>query len=79
MEQKRTIQCSCCGKQFIVEPAVEERTVIEKDFLHIRKQWGYFSKRDGIIHEFDVCEECYDKWLENFAIPPDNKKATELI
>ena len=76
MEAKKVIQCNCCGKQFTVNET--EKTILEKEFLHVRKQWGYFSNKDGIIHEFDVCEECYDKWLENFVIPPENRKATEL-
>lgn len=77
MESRKIVQCNCCGKQFTVDGT--ERTIIEKEFLHIKKQWGYFSNKDGIIHEFDVCEECYDRWLENFVIPPEKRKATELM
>lgn len=66
--------CNCCGKSFAVLNEIPQ-----EDFLHIKKQWGYFSKRDGMIHEFLVCEECYEKWLENFVIPPDEKQATELL
>ena len=77
MEAKKIMQCSCCGKEFTVNET--EKTILEKEFLHVRKQWGYFSNKDGIIHEFDVCEECYDRWLENFVIPPENRKATELM
>lgn len=77
MEAKKIVQCNCCGKQFTVNEI--EKTIIEKEFLHIHKQWGYFSGKDGIIHEFDICEECYDRWLENFVIPPENRKATELM
>ena len=31
--------------------------------------WGYFSKKDGETHSFDLCEECYDKWIGGFQIP----------
>ncbi len=74
MEEKKSIVCNCCGKRFSAST-----NVIEKDFLCVKKQWGYFSKKDGVIDEFFVCESCYDKWLENFVIPPNKKMATELL
>lgn len=74
MNENTTRNCNCCGKQFTASG-----NTLKKDMLHVKKQWGYFSKKDGIIHEFFVCEECYDKWLENFVIPPEIKNATELL
>lgn len=74
MKGNTTVMCNCCGKQFAASG-----NLIEEDMLHVRKQWGYFSKKDGLIYEFLVCEDCYDKWLENFVIPPEIKNATELL
>lgn len=74
MEANKKICCNCCGKEY-----EGKGTVVEADFLDVKKQWGYFSKKDGIVHEFSVCEICYDKWLEKFAIFPEERKATELI
>ncbi len=74
MNENTSITCNCCGKRFLASG-----NTVEKDLLHVKKQWGYFSKKDGIIHDFFVCEECYDTWLENFAIQPEIKNATELL
>lgn len=74
MTQNRVIQCNYCGKEYQFSGEV-----LKHDLLHVKKQWGYFSKKDGIIHEFYMCEDCYDKWLENFAIPPSKKNAAELM
>ena len=43
-----------------------------------KKQWGYFSKRDGEIHSFLLCEDCYDEMVKKFVIPPMVTEATEL-
>ncbi len=32
--------------------------------------WGYFSGKDLEKHEFDLCEECYDRITASFAVPP---------
>ena len=74
MEKKKEIICNSCGKQY---GNVDK--VIKHDFLSVKKQWGYFSKKDGRIEEFLICEECYDKWVEGFAIPPTKKTATEYV
>ena len=39
------------------------------DHLHIEKEWGYFSSKDLTKHVFNICEECYDKWIASFNIP----------
>ena len=39
---KRICQCNACGRQ------------IEKEALWVRKEWGYFSKRDLEVHEFAI-------------------------
>ena len=35
----------------------------------VRKEWGYFSKRDLEVHEFAICESCYEKMIDQFVIP----------
>ena len=42
------------------------------------KAWGYFSKKDMTRHRFILCEECYDKLIAGFAVPPDEEEVTEL-
>ena len=68
------IVCNKCGKCL-----KKEHGVILEDFLYIKKTWGYFSKKDGVCHNFILCEECYDKIVQGFAIPPQEVDVTELI
>lgn len=63
------VYCNSCGK------------CIEKDsyeyfheYLHIEKSWGYTSNKDGELHSFDLCENCYDKFISSFEIPPEISK-----
>ena len=41
----------------------------KKEMLTVEKRWGYFSHKDGELHRFDICEECYDTWIASFQIP----------
>ena len=62
------IICNKCGKEILVNNGVAEA-----DVLSVQKRWGYFSNKDNDVHEFDLCEECYDKWIATFAIPIEQK------
>ena len=71
MQEKKEVEkiiCNKCGKEILVENGVAEA-----DVLSVQKRWGYFSNKDNDVHEFDLCEECYDKWIETFAIPIERK------
>ena len=50
-----------------------------EEFLHVEKEWGYFSGKDGEIQEFDICEACYDQWVKSFQIPVRTIEITELV
>ena len=52
------MKCDCCGRKIDAE---------REDYLHLEKQWGYFSQKDGENHVLDICEACYDKWRSSFA------------
>ena len=69
------IYFNCCGKMICL--------LSEKDrtsFLTVEKEWGYFSdKKDGRIHRMDICESCYEKMVEKFVIPPEEKQVTEFV
>lgn len=69
-----TVICNCCGKT--VEGTGK---VLNCDFFHGEKSWGYFSKKDGEKQEFDICEECYDRWTASFQIPVETKEMTEFV
>ena len=62
---KRICQCNACGRQ------------IEKVALWVRKEWGYFSKRE--VHEFAICESCYEKMIDQFVIPVKKTEKIEVL
>lgn len=59
IQEVTQIRCDCCGK------IIQER---QEDFLQIDKQWGYFSAKDGVRHQLDICEACYDRWRATFVL-----------
>lgn len=62
--------CNCCGKK-IAET--------QQDYLYVKKQWGYFSDKDGSVFEMRICESCFDAWIWQFAVAPKVDEATELV
>jgi len=71
MQEKKEVEkiiCNKCGKEILVKNGISE-----EDVLSIQKRWGYFSDKDNEVHEIDLCEECYDKWIATFAIPIGRK------
>ncbi len=56
------IICNCCG---------ESITELDQnsDYLHIEKDWGYFSPFDLENHKFDICDKCYTSFIGTFKIP----------
>jgi ribosomal-protein-alanine N-acetyltransferase len=70
-EQK--LICNGCGRSLKVEHGI-----LREDVFEGKKQWGYFSKRDGEIHSFLLCQECYEKVIKNFAVAPEVTEVTEF-
>ncbi|ONI44020.1 hypothetical protein AN641_08545 [Candidatus Epulonipiscioides gigas] len=68
-------KCNCCGRN------IDEVSKISghNDFLLVRKEWGYFSNKDMTEHRFNICENCYDKWIESFKLPIEEFITTELF
>lgn len=66
--------CNCCGKEIPVDKGIAQKGVFS-----VRHAWGYFSGKDGQIHSFDLCEDCYDEITGGFAIPVTVEDATELV
>ena len=62
------IICNKCGKEILVKNGMPE-----EDVLSVQKRWGYFSDKDNEVHEFDLCEACYDELLSTFAIPAEQE------
>lgn len=66
--------CNCCGKKIKAE-----RGIIKEGVFMAEIKWGYFSKKDGEVHSFDICESCYDKMTESFQIPIERKQVREFL
>ncbi len=69
-----SIVCNACGK-----PIQVERGIIKEGVCSVDCVWGYFSKKDGSRHVFDLCEECYDKIIKEFALPVEQVDENELL
>ena len=73
--EAKTIYCNFCGKKICAQEGQGEHS-----FLTVRKEWGYFSQnKDGTIHSMDICEPCYDKLVQEFAIAPVIEQITEFL
>lgn len=68
------VRCNQCGRNIS-----SQRDVLQEDVLHIEKNWGYFSEKDGVKHRWILCERCYDKLIQGFAIPIEESDITELL
>ncbi len=66
--------CNKCKKNLKVEKGIVKEGCFCGDTL-----FGYFSNRDGSRHSFDLCEECYNEMIKEFAIPVQEEEVTELL
>lgn len=69
-----TVICNQCKKELNVENGILKEGCFEG-----KQIFGFFSKKDGQEHQFDLCEACYDKMIEKFQIPVEKKDVTELL
>ena len=75
MEKKvYEVYCNSCGKKIETTGSTKR-----EDYISIKKEWGYFSNKDGQIHIFHICESCYDTWTGQFRIPVKVEEQTELL
>lgn len=68
------IVCNKCGKELKVE-----KGMIREGYFTADARFGYFSGKDGTRQKFDLCEDCYDKWIQTFCIPAEELQETELL
>lgn len=66
--------CNCCRKSLKIQNGI-----ITEGVFSVEYAFGYFSRKDEEIHKFDLCEACYDEWIETFEISPDIANNTELL
>lgn len=69
-----TVICNNCKKELLVENGI-----LKEGCFDVNASFGYFSDKDGQIHSFDLCEECYDEMIAKFRIPVECEDAKELL
>ena len=62
-------KCNVCGQ------LLNNKT----DYIEVKKEWGYFSNKDTQIHEFKICERCYDRIVKQFEISPKVTEKSEIL
>ena len=74
MKKGKQLFCNVCGKQLEME-----RGILKEGVFEANQEWGYFSEKDLEIHQFHICEHCYDKMVASFVLPVTIKKKTECL
>lgn len=64
----KKILCNCCGDEIL-----SDKTGRFFSYFHGETRWQYGSKFDNEEHSFDLCENCYEKWMNGFSIPVERK------
>ena len=70
----KQVFCNRCGRELKVEKEMIREGCFTADI-----RFGYFSRKDGLRHRFDLCEDCYDQWIAAFRIPVEETPETELL
>lgn len=65
--------------QPVREEAAVKEGILREGAAHFDVAWDYFSEKDGEVHHFDLCEECYDGVTREFLIEADKEERTELL
>lgn len=68
------MKCNMCGKEILME-----NDLPKEDYVYIRKDWGYFSQKDGETHEIILCEKCYDSFCGALPVPASVSDTRELL
>ncbi len=68
------VVCNKCGR-----PLKVENGYLKEGCFHGKSTFGYFSRKDGVTQQFDLCEDCYDKITAEFAVPVEETGETELV
>ena len=68
------VYCNCCGKKMKVENGF-----LREGSFHVEYNFGYFSNKDGMTHRLDLCENCYDRFAKELAIPVTKTENSELL
>ena len=68
------VVCNKCGRELLVEDGYLKEFCFEAEAA-----FGYFSRKAGTIHYFDLCEDCYDEWTAQFRVPVEETENLEFL
>lgn len=68
------VVCNKCGRKLKVEGGS-----LKEFCFAAHTAFGYFSRKDGVTHHFDLCEDCYDDLTAQFAVAVEEAEETELL
>lgn len=74
MKRENKIFCNKCGKEL-----KQQEDMIREGYFSADVIFGYFSKKDGLRHRWDLCENCYDELTDSFQIPVEENEESELV
>ncbi len=66
--------CNKCAKKLKIENGI-----LKEGVFSVRAEFGYFSRKDGLVHAFDLCEDCYDEMVAQFVLPVEESENSELM
>lgn len=69
-----SVVCNGCGKKLVVEGGI-----LREGAISINHAWDFFSEKDGEVHRWDLCEDCYDNMIHHFRIEPEVEEQVEFI
>ena len=67
--------CNKCGRKI----KEDDSGILLEDVCEVRKEWGYFSKKDLAVHSFALCEACYDEMIKSFYVPVKEEEKSEVL
>ena len=70
----KEVICNQCGKRLEVEDGI-----LKEGCFHSEYPFDYFSKKDGFIYTFDLCEACFDGWIDGFSHPAEITETREYL
>lgn len=73
-DKNKNVICNKCGRELAGSPEL-----LKEGVCSVEVNWGYFSRKDGENHQFNLCEDCYDELVKSFRIPIRIRERTELV
>lgn len=73
-ELLKKVICNRCGKSLKVEEGI-----LKEGCFHADYPFDYFSRKDGYIYSFDLCENCFEDITGDFIHPVQIREMKEFM